>query len=305
MDIKSSLETFSLLELLQLIDSGSKSGKLTIYTPSESLIAGKKSTYHLWFDKGRLVAVTLNSNNSDLITSIESRGWLKRRVIEKLENLCPTGVPLGTHLKNMGVLKPEQLQLIFQIKLEQIYHLFENSSQESNYQVTFVGITNASTLPWMEMTGVRIRARQVALLALRKVRKWDNISLLHPLPAPTSALEKLVLQPDFVLDPLELFIWKKADGTTSLENIAKQLHQSLINVQRAAFKLIIAGVLGEISQSQAKIRASLAPKPLLPIAAINNTIVSLSKQIESQPVLGVSWLQSIVNFALLVILLVP
>ncbi len=305
MDIKSSLETFSLIELLQLIDSGSKSGKLTVYTPPDSQVVGKKSTYHLWFDKGRLVAVTVNSENSDLITSIESRGWLKRRVIEKLENLCPTGVPLGAHLKNMGVLKLEQLQLLFQIKLEQTYHLFENSSPESNYQVTFVKIPNASALPWMEMTGVRIKARQIALRALRKVRKWDSISSIHQLPARTSALEKLIAQPEFVLDPLELFIWKKADGGTSIENIAKQLHQSLTNVQRAAFRLVVAGVLAEISESQAKIRANLAPKPLFPIAAINNTINSLSKQIENQPALGVSWLQSIVNFALLVILLVP
>jgi len=305
MNIKSSLETFSLLELLQLIDSGSKSGKLTIYTPSESQVPGKKSTYHLWFDKGRLVAVTVNSENSDLIASIENRGWLKRRVIEKLENLCPTGVALGSHLKSMGVLKPEQLQLLFQIRLEQIYHLFENSSQVSDYQVTFLKIPDPSALPWMEMTGVRITARQVALLALRKVRRWDGITSLHPLPPQTSALEKLTIKPDFVLDPLELLIWKKADGITTIENIAKQLHQSLTNVQRSAFKLVVAGVLSEIPQSQVKIRASSAPKPLFPITAINNTIASLGKQIETQPALGVSWLQSIVNFALLVILLVP
>jgi len=305
MNIKSSLASFSLIELLQLIDSGSKSGKLSIYAPPESQITGKKSTYHLWFNKGKLVAVTVNSDRSDLITSIESRGWLKRRVIERLENLCPKDVALGTHLKNNSVLKPEQLQLLFQIKLEQTYHLFENSSSESNYQVTFQRIPNASALPFMEMTGIVMRARQVALLALRKVRKWDNITSLHLLPHPSSALEKLVIQPDFVLDPLELLIWKKADGNTSIQNIAKQLHQSVTNVQRSAFKLLVAGVLTEISQSQIEIRASLEPKPLFPIAVINSTIANLGKQIESQPNSTVSWFQSIVSFAILVILLVP
>ena len=305
MNIKSSLASFSLIELLQLIDSGSKSGMLSIYTPPESQIVGKKSTYHLWFDTGKLVAVTINTDKSDLITSIESHGWLKRRVIERLENLCPKNVALGTYLKNNGVLKPEQLQLLFQIKLEQTYHIFENASPESNYQVTFVRISNAKTLPLMEMTGIKISARQIALLALRKVKKWDNISSLHILPAPNSVLEKLVKKPDFDLDPLELSIWKKADGKTSISRIAKQLHQSLTNVQRAAFKLVVAGVLSEISRSQVKIRASLAPKTLFPITVINNTIASLAQQIQSQPNSIFSWVQSIVSFAILVLLLVP
>lgn len=305
MNIKSSLASFSLIELLQLIDSGSKSGMLSIYTPPESQIVGKKSTYHLWFDTGKLVAVTINTDKSDLITSIESHGWLKRRVIERLENLCPKDVALGTYLKNNGVLKPEQLQLLFQIKLEQIYHIFENASPESNYQVTFVRISNAKALPLMEMTGIKISARQIALLALRKVKKWDNISSLHILPAPNSVLEKLVKKPDFDLDPLELSIWKKADGKTSISRIAKQLHQSLTNVQRAAFKLVVAGVLSEISRSQVKIRASLAPKTLFPITVINNAIASLAQQIQSQPNSIFSWVQSIVSFAILVLLLVP
>ncbi|MDJ0713088.1 MAG: DUF4388 domain-containing protein [Prochloraceae cyanobacterium] len=297
MNITSSLETFSLLELFQLIDSGNKSGKLIINLPLEARGPDGQSTFGLWFDKGRLMAITNNSEHSDLIASIENRGWLKRRVIEKLEDLCPPGIPLGTHLRKMGVLKTEQLQLLFQIKLEQIYHIFELPSDTLNIQISFVKITNPTELPWLEMTGIRMRARQIALFALRKVKKWENIAGTAKLPEENSVLERIVSQPEFQLDPLELYIWKRANGTTTIETIAKQLHQSLANVQRAAFRLVVAGVIKELSPSQAKIRASMRRKPIL--SFFSYTFKSIEKKVESQPAV---WLQSI-GFTLMLFLL--
>ena len=299
MKITSSLEIFSLLELFQLIDSGAKSGKLTIKIPSNIKTPQGESIYYLWFDRGRLIAIDNNSPNSSLIASIEDRGWLKRRVIEKLENLCPPGVPLGNHLKNMGVLKTEQLQLLLQIKLEQIYYLFELPLDKFNVQVSFIKVNSATDLPWLEMTGIRVKARQVALYALRKLKNWEKLNGTIQLPETNSVLQRVVSQPDFQLDALELHIWKRANGTITLETAAKQLHQSLTNVQRATFRLIVAGVVEEVSESQAKIRATMTTKPLLSLSVVNKSLKSILEQLEAQPALLV---QSIVHFALFVIL---
>ncbi|MBF2021160.1 MAG: DUF4388 domain-containing protein [Hydrococcus sp. C42_A2020_068] len=242
-----SLETFSLPELFRLIDLGTKTGRLTVQPLPNSEATRAVGAYYIWFQNGRLVAITNRQDSQGLMTLIENRGWLSRRVIEKLAELCPLDMSFGVYLKTMGVLKAEQLCLLFQMHLHQVYRLFEVTSGWFVFEVSSPDGSAASTLtmPWFEMTGIGMRAMEVALLALRLVKHWDGY--IDKLPELGCALAPLVRHPPFRLDALELEIWKLANGSTVLEEIAYRLAQSSFVVQRTAFRLIMGGLVEEVT----------------------------------------------------------
>lgn len=238
MSLRGSLDDFSLPELFRLIDFGRKSGQLMLQIPpgpnaSETTI----HYYYIWFWQGQIVAATNRLDQQDLITLIDSKNWLSGRVTERLRNLCPKGVPLGSYLRGQGLLKTEQLNTLFREQLHRVRNLFELPSGyfEMNCQ---------ATLPYCEMTGVGVRALKIALFAMRTMHNWQNLADL--LPKATFALQPLRDQPDIQLEPLEWHLWEFADGITPLGTVVLQLNQSLALVQRAAFRLIIAGLVEEM-----------------------------------------------------------
>ncbi|MCU0534317.1 MAG: DUF4388 domain-containing protein [Hydrococcus sp. Prado102] len=251
-----SLETFSLPELFRLIDLSAKTGRLTVQplvdenAPRAIGSAAARRAIalcYIWFEKGRLVAITDDANRQQLINLIENRGWLSRRVIEKLADLCPAEYPFGLYLKTMGVLKAEQVQLLFQMNLHQVYALFEVTSGWFMFEVLSSGKTaNNPATPWLEMTGNSMKATEVALFALRLLRNWNNF--FDKLPDYSSALRPIVRQIPFRLDTQELEIWQLADEITSLEEIAFKLKRPLDSIQKAAFRLIAIGVVEEVFQ---------------------------------------------------------
>lgn len=255
MGMSGSLETFSLPELFRLIDMSAKTGRLTVQplvdenTP-RAIAQGTAKPIplcYIWFEKGRLVAISDDANRQQLINLIENRGWLSRRVIEKLADLCPAEYPFGLYLKTMGVLKAEQLQLLFQMNLHQVYKLFEVTSGWFIFEVLSSRPTiNNLLLPWLEMTGNSMRAREVVLFALRLVRNWHIF--FDKLPELNSALRPMVRQISFRLDTQELEIWQLADEITSLDEIAFKLKRPLDSIQKAAFRLIATGLVEEVFQ---------------------------------------------------------
>jgi hypothetical protein len=247
MGMSGSLEAFSLPELLRLIDLGTKTGRLTVQPVLDSEATRAVGAYYIWFQNGRLVAITNRQDGRELMSAIENRGWLSRRVIEKLADLCPLDMPFGVYLKTMGVLKAEQLQLLFQMYLHQVYRLFEVTSGWFIFEVSssHQSATNNLTTPWLEMTGIAMRAMEVALFALRLVKRWDGFS--DKLPELGCALAPLVRQPPFRLYAPELEIWKLANSSTTLEEIAYQLERSSLDVQRTAFRLMMAGLVEEVT----------------------------------------------------------
>jgi Domain of unknown function (DUF4388) len=277
MSISGSLETFSLPELFRLLDSGSKSGKLTLSTllGSSSLIKGNID-YHIWFYKGKLIALTKPNEHKQTISIIESRGWLSDRVLEKLVPLCPEGHPLGTYFKSIGALEEQHLNLLFQISLAEILELFELTSGKFQFEA-ISGEDRTATLkymPWLEMTGVSLRAAEVVLLALRKTRNWERFS--SQLPELSSGLQKLSTDPPVRFDSLESHLWKNANSITPLEDIAKQIEHSEIEIQKAAFRLIVTGLVEEVSQ--ATLRAGMVSVRPLPPAAVSPSTIELPQK---------------------------
>ncbi|MGF1481877.1 MAG: DUF4388 domain-containing protein [Cyanophyceae cyanobacterium] len=284
MSITGSLETFSLPELFRVIDTGSKSGQLTIQSSSVTARAG---TYYLWFQNGRLVAVSDRADGQGLTNAIESRGWLRRRVLQRLTESCPSGKALGVHLNTESVLQVRQLKLLFQGQLFQVHRLFELSSGRFNLSDQ----DRKQTLPWLEMTGISLRAIEVALFCLRRLKNWESYA--NQLPHRSSTLEALVSRPALQLKALELQLWVLADGKTSLETITRQVNQPLSEVERAAFRLMVAGLVEEVPHSQQQVRLLPArPRPLASVTATTEP-KETSKPAET---VSRSLIQNLINF---------
>ena len=238
MSLSSSFTDFSLAELFQLIDQGRKSGCLTVCTLPDLHAPESKSQYfYIWFKQGRVVAATNRLNGQDLIGKIIKRGWAKQGVIEKLF----TGVliaPVGLHLKTQGFLSAEQLNLLFASQLQQIRELFE-------IQKGVFKLDSKATMPWGEMTGLSLKATEVALMALRILKNWELLA--DVLPDPGSGIKSMTPdKPQLHLHPLEWQVWEFANGSVSVDAIANQLNQPIALVQQAALRLMVAALVEEV-----------------------------------------------------------
>ncbi len=243
MSLSSSFTDFSLAELFQLIDQGRKSGCLSVCTlPDLHAAESKSHHYYIWFRQGRIVAAANRLNGQELVSKIIRRKWCNQQVIEDLFARTPTETPFGLDLKTQEVLSAEQLNLLFASQLQQVRDLFEN-------QTGVFKLDSKATLPWKEMTGLSLRATEVALMALRVLKNWEVLA--DALPDASSGIQSITQnKPQFRLNPFEWQVWEFANGTVDLSAIASQLNQPTIKVQQAAFRLMLAGLVEEVSLQQ-------------------------------------------------------
>ncbi|MBD0263411.1 MAG: DUF4388 domain-containing protein [Tolypothrix sp. Co-bin9] len=241
MSLSSSFTDFSLAELFQLIDQGRKSGCLSVCTLPDLHAAGSKSIhYYIWFRSGRIVAAANRLNGQELVSKIIKRKWCNpcRENISR----SATGTPLGLELKTEGLLSAEQLNLLFASQLQQVRELFE-------IQTGVFKLDSKATLPWTEMTGLSLRATEVALMALRALKNWEVLA--DVLPDVNSGIKSITQnKPQFRLNPFEWQVWEFANGTVDLSAIAFQLNQPTLIVQQAAFRLMLAGLVEEVYLQQ-------------------------------------------------------
>ena len=239
MSLSSSFTDFSLAELFQLIDQGRKSGCLSVCTLPDINAAGSKSLhYYIWFRQGRIVAAANRLNGQELISKIIKRKWCNQGV---LENCCVNKekqTPLGLDLKTEGILSAEQLNLLFASQLQQVRELFE-------IQSGVFKLDSKATLPSREMTGLSLRATEVAIMALRALKNWQVLA--DVLPDVNCGIKSITQnKPQFSLNPFEWQVWEFANGTVDLRAIAIQLNQPILIVQQAAFRLMLAGLVEEL-----------------------------------------------------------
>ncbi|MBR8837208.1 MAG: DUF4388 domain-containing protein [Stigonema ocellatum SAG 48.90 = DSM 106950] len=283
MSLSSSFTDFSLAELFQLIDQGRKSGCLTVCTLPDLHATGSKSQYfYIWFKQGRVVTATNRLNGQNLASKIIQRGWAKQQVIEENLTCSSRATPLGLNLKTQGFLSPEQLNLLFASQLQQIRELFE-------IQKGVFKLDSKATLPMIEMTGLSLRATEVALMALRVLKNWKLLA--DVLPDVGSAIKSITQnKPQLHLHPLEWQVWEFANGSVSVKAIACQLNQPIALVQQAVFRLIVAGLVQEVpilSLNDDSIDWSLVNSP--------NFGLQKSKEPETLKV-STSFLQNLVGF---------
>jgi hypothetical protein len=244
MTISSSLGSFSLPELFCLIEEGNKSGRLIVQPSLAKKEKHLKSIYYVWFQDGYLVAISDRLNCRSLIEFIENRGWLSTLITNKLRILCPPEMPMGVYLYKNKLLTKEKLSLIFQIQLHQVYELFQLNSGLFRFDELSELKTRLLTIPWLEMTGHRMRATQVSIYGLRLINNWENFD--EYLPEPNFALQRLSDRPRLKLMPLESQVWQLATGQISLQQIAEKTGKHIKLIQITAFCLMLVGLVDEV-----------------------------------------------------------
>ena len=238
MAITSCLAEFSLPELFQFLDQGSKTGLLTLRFQPDSH-SPEKRVRHALMHQGRIVAVTNRLNHQCLLAMICQRGWISPQALREQVNRCPANMPIGLYLKTQGFLQPEQLRLLFHAQvLQQICGLFRLKDARFKFDTK-------ATLPTTEMTGLSLSATEATLMGLRVLRDWR--ALADKLPEPTSALSKVVIGKRHLrLDSLEGRVWQSANGSVPLNVMATQFKQPVETMQQTAFRLISVGLVAEV-----------------------------------------------------------
>lgn len=246
MTISSSLESFSLPELFCLIEEGKKTGRLIVSLSASSTEKGLKSIYYVWFQDGYLVAITDRLNCRGLIEFIENRGWLSSSITSRLRILCPPEMPMGVYLHRNKLLMKERLSIVFQIQLHQVYQLLQIQDGSGSFRFDELSElkTRLLTVPWLEMTGHRMRATQVSIYGLRLIRNWQGFE--EYFPEPNSMLLRLKSTPHLKLTPLESHVWQLSTGKYSLSTVAERGNKSIEQVQITAFCLILIGLVDEV-----------------------------------------------------------
>ncbi len=244
MSICSSLKSFSLPELFRVIEQEKKSGRLIVQGSLTLKQIHLSPIYYIWFQDGYLVAISDHINFRGLIEFIENRGWLTPLVTGKLRTLCPPEMPLGVYLHNNKLLSKERLNLIFQIQLHQLYELFQLNAGSFRFDEISELRDRLLKIPWLEMTGHRIKPTQVSICALRLIKNRDIFA--DQLPEASFGLKRLVAQPHLKLMPLEQQLWELSDGKTPLNKMAAITEQPLPKIQFTAFCLILVGLVEEI-----------------------------------------------------------
>lgn len=237
MAITSCLSEFSLPELFQFLDQGSKTGLLTLRFQLDP--HQEPRIRHALIHQGRIVAVTKRLDQQCLLAMICQRGWISPDVIREQVNRCPANIPIGLYLKTQGFLQPEQLRLLFHAQvLQPVCGLFRLKDARFKFD-------SKATLPTTEMTGLSLSATEATLMGLRVLRDWR--SLADKLPEPTSALSRVVIGKRHLrLDSLEGRLWQLANGSVPLNAIASQLKQPIEIIQQTAFRLISVGLVAEV-----------------------------------------------------------
>jgi Domain of unknown function (DUF4388) len=287
MSLSSSFTDFSLAELFQLIDQGRKSGCLTVCTLPDLHSPGSKSHYfYMWFRQGRVIAAANRLNGQGLSQRIAQRGWVNSRIIEDACAKASVSTPLGLLLKTEGMLSAEHLNLLFANQLQQVRELFE-------IQTGVFKLDSKAALPLTEMTGLSVRAIDVALMALRTLKDWSVLT--DALPDESSAIESISqTKPQNHLHAFEWQIWEFANGNVSLSAIASQLNQPTALVQQAAFRLMLTGLVQEVLLETSAPDISEYPMVSRPK---NSSYPGRQKSKDSQPLkISTSFLQNLVGF---------
>lgn len=237
MPVSGYLSNFSLSEVLQFTQEGSKTGLLTIQSLANSTEESRR--YFIWLNQGRIVAAADRTDYQGLVNMIIQRKWIAEPQLRSLIQQCPLRMPLGIYLKSQNLLSAEQMKMLFSVQIiRQICALFELI--DGSFQ-----LKSNVKMPYLEMTGINIPATDVTLPGLRNLKNWS--ALQDKLPQSMSGLLGTVEGlPTIQLNTQERQLWEFTNGQMTIAEIAKKLDRPIEAIRQVAFCLTVAGVAEEI-----------------------------------------------------------
>lgn len=234
---------YSLPELFKFIKDSRQTGRLSFQVLADDARladdVSKKGAHYFWFEAGKVIAVSNRLDGLGLLTLLQRRSFLPMGILPRLLRQCPPRVTLGSFLQEKGVISGKQLQYLFAM---QVLNTACNLMSAGDAQFMF---HPSAALPYLEMTGEKIRATDVALPSLRMLRSWDRLQ--EKLPALESGLRRVSEEaPQYKLNRQEAKVLKLSQAEQSLKQIAAALVLPEIEVQKIGFRLIYVGIVQEL-----------------------------------------------------------
>ena len=228
MAIVGDLQEFSLPDLLQLIERGSKTGQLCIWAPG--------GIYRIWFYQGRVIAALPPQKEHRLESLLADSGLVSERVVEKLASFCGSEEPLGRCLQRQGLISPVDLAKLFRHQLQTgLYSLFALESGQFSF------LPNVP-MPYLEMTGLSKSATAAVLEALQQLKLEQRPE--KDLPEPDSCFWRTSTElPLFKLSALEWGILEQVSPSRKLTALAQALGADLLEVRYACARLAKLGLI--------------------------------------------------------------
>jgi Domain of unknown function (DUF4388) len=288
------LADYSLAEILQFIQQGSKTGLLSISiepNPAENIAGIYEYT---WFQSGRVVAHAKDLSSFGLISMLEKRNWVGAETSASLRAQSKTLTsPLGLHLKSINLVDVEQLRILFHAQvLQAVCALFKLS----NAKFHFDDRASVSQIK-PEMTGMSVTAVEVSLLGMRSLKDWTYLE--RKLPAPEFGLQRLQeALPEYKLDTQETQMFIAADGKCSIDELATEIGISVRKAQEIAFRLTAVSLLKEIALDSPSLEQSLRKAPAANSISASNAISASSaiNASSAKPKVSNSFLNNLVGF---------
>ncbi len=235
MSVSGYFSDFSFPELLRFIHSSHKTGSLQIKAIDNA--SASQASYFFWFRGGDVVAVQHPRVSLHILLPQFCKQSSEALKVY-FDNKVAHNEPVGTALKRLQLIQPEELHLIFNRQVVQpILHHFTLDN------AWFKFVPN-NDLPFEEMTGLNMSPIEAALSGLRRLRTWEP--LRTKLPESTSSLSRASKSfAPYQLTNEEAQVWNLADEEHSLSDIAHKLILPLEDVQKISFRLMIAGLVDE------------------------------------------------------------
>ncbi|MFN3562695.1 MAG: DUF4388 domain-containing protein [Chloroherpetonaceae bacterium] len=271
MSISGYFTDFSFPEVLRFIHTSRKTG----YLQTRPIDHGQvHMSYHFWFRNGEIVAVQHQGVSLQTLLTHVCQQTPQTIKAEFEKARAALSHPIGTILKQQGIVLPEELQMVFNRQVLQpvVYH-FTVDNAWFKFEVN-------TALPLEEMTGLSLSPIQAALNGLRRLKNWD--SLKSKLPEVTSRLRrtgKTFLT--YQLNREEAYAWNLANEDLSLLQMATKLEVPVEEMQKLAFRLIVTGLVEECPDTRAT-------------TSVDETVL-LGAEVESAP-LQKSFISSLVGF---------
>lgn len=243
MKFSRTLQDFSLPEAFKLISEGKKSGLLSLRIFDESLSAFKK--HYISVKDGVITGFFENFDGRDLITWLTSNPDLlsfeQRRQVMRINYNLQEYTSLGDYLVAKQILDASQLQAVFKTQVAQpICRLLQNT----NGLFTF---NDNADVPVTELTGLHITIPELIISGLHQLADWSIFT--DKLPEPQAALLQVSpVSTEYrkILHPIEKQLIDTANGCLSFMQLARQWGYEMKQLQRAAFCLVVTGLLEEL-----------------------------------------------------------
>ena len=250
MNLQGLTSEFSLPELFKFLQESQQTGRLSL-KPVEKPVGLKpakgsspeEKAYFFWFEKGNLLAASSRLDGLGLLNILQARSLIQSATLPRLLRQCPPKVALGKFLEDRAVLTAKQLKSLFASQvLRHTCALLKATDVRFAFRADY-------PVPYLELTGVRIRATDVTLPSLRVLQDWG--ALVEKLPSLESGLKPVEKDlPAYRLHSQEKDVLRLAQKGMSLSKISKALKLPALDIQKTGFRLIYVGLVKEVPLMQ-------------------------------------------------------